>query len=238
MYKLENLIGHIRSSSRSKKRTRTKVSQIPLIFPSLFSIIMRYWLKCLFAMYWTLCAYCEIISLLKISYKGRRKFMFDVGPLCSPLHIAARLWILFYGSKYFRGILRHREGAKKRSKKRLLNLKRFLLGPWCLIKTKDIARSFSELVHWPIWAAFCLLAISNVVDDRLNSHIAFKLCLNIHITLLRFLLAWRFTAERSTKRIQVRTVLASQINYNKAFGGEKSFVAKRIKSQTREISMR
>jgi hypothetical protein len=49
------------------------------------------------AIYGTLCAYCEIISALKTREKmekmcrRKRKFMFDVGPLCSTLHITSSL---------------------------------------------------------------------------------------------------------------------------------------------------
>lgn len=58
------------------------------------------------------------------------------------------LWILFYSSKYSHGILRrHRKEqqarmkkeSKKQGKKNATEDLRFLLGPWCLIKTKEFA---------------------------------------------------------------------------------------------------
>lgn len=49
------------------------------------------------AIYWSLCAYCEIISLLNgaKTYKRSWKFMFDVGPLCCAAYYIARLEYCF-----------------------------------------------------------------------------------------------------------------------------------------------
>lgn len=55
------------------------------------------------AIYWTLCAYCEIISLLKLRKNVQKKLEIYVWcwsiMFCAAYYIA-RLWILFYGSKW------------------------------------------------------------------------------------------------------------------------------------------
>lgn len=113
MYKLKNLIGHISSSKKAESRARTKVSRIPLNFFSFIMLILTemFCATIFIAIYWSLCAYCEIISLLKRGKKRTKeawKFMFDVGPLCCAAYYIARLRRLFYGSKYFHGILRRK----------------------------------------------------------------------------------------------------------------------------------
>jgi hypothetical protein len=91
MYKLKNLIGHI---SSKKSRARTKVSRIPLNFFSFIMLILTemFCAAIFIAIYWSLCAYCEIISLLDRDKNVQKK----PGNLCLmlvhyvALHIASR----------------------------------------------------------------------------------------------------------------------------------------------------
>lgn len=172
MYKLKNLIGHISSSSKKKaeSRARTKVSRIPLNFFLLYYVDIDWNVLCNDI-------YCNLLVVVRLLWNnfaaetGQKrtkegwKFMFDVGPLCCAAYYIARLRRLFYGSKYCHGIWRRKEIAAED----------WLLGPWCLIKTKEL---------------FAANAAYAFVPRTLKPE-AFKLSSTTH----NFHRCWRFTAK-------------------------------------------
>ena len=96
MYKLKNLIGH-QQQQQQKNGARTKVSRIPLNFFSFIMLILTemFCAAIFIAIYWSLCAYCEIISALKQAktYKRSRN-------LCLMLVHYVALHITSRGSQY------------------------------------------------------------------------------------------------------------------------------------------
>lgn len=165
---LKNLIGHISNSSSKKSMARTKVLRIPLNFFSFIMLILTEMFSAtiFIAIYWSLCAYCEIISLLKRAktYKRSWKFMFDVGPLCCTAYYIARRWILFYGSKYFHGSLRRKRGEAHEIK----CSRRFAIFVGS-VKSDKNKRTFSSLPTMPCLECLCLCLLF-VVSGRFSSH--------------------------------------------------------------------
>lgn len=118
MYKLENLIGHIRSSKKQSKNKSIENSFFFLLLALLCDIdwTETFCAALFIAIYWTLCAYCEIISVKK-TYKRWRKFMFDVGPLCELLHITSMNIVLWFQILSWHFTTTKRKACRKKIKK-------------------------------------------------------------------------------------------------------------------------
>ena len=248
LLKLENLIGHITSKKNgAQAATRTKVLEIPSL--SIIMVILTEMFCVLpYLLPFTersLCAYCKIISAQKKSQENLCLMLVHYVRCCI-LHrldfeycfIVQNTLLTIYDSKKNWKLLLGpvMSDKNKRSQFRsffslFLVLLRVFVGE-ALVEMSQQCRCLVCLCLLLFYVLILVVVVSDIFNDRLNSHIAFKLCFSFHITRRSgpaiafrgccccFCYCWRFT----TKRIQFWTILAFQINYNKAKAKQKVVV--------------
>lgn len=109
--------------------------------------------------------------------------MFDVGPLCWLLHITSRFEYCFIVLNAFMAFY---DKKRERRTKKKMQQKRFKIFAGSAMSDKNkrtLFHSFSASPRCQQCCPVCLCLLfvaSDIFDDRLNSHIAFKLYSNLH----------------------------------------------------------
>lgn len=153
--------------------------------------------------------YCNLLNAVRLlwnnssavkTYKRSRIYVW-----CWSIMLAAayyiEVWILFYSSKCFHGILRQKERKENEKKMQQRRFKIFAGSAMSDKNKRTLFHSFSASPRCQQCCPVCLCLLfvaSDIFDDRLNSHIAFKLYSNLHHNFCSdFFWGWRFTTKRS-----------------------------------------